>query len=71
MKGKQFQLPGKVKNIFLLLTLNMLTVWAFAQVDISGKVSGKTGNQANIYDVVVVQWQKSFPYFNRNSIQRK
>lgn len=30
MKGKQFQLPGKIKNIFLLLTLNMVTVWAFA-----------------------------------------
>ena len=46
MERKHFYLPGKFKYYFLLLAFNILTALAFAQVDISGKVSGKAGNQS-------------------------
>lgn len=45
MKLKKFQLPGKLKNLFLLLALSMFAACSFAQVNISGKVSSKSGNQ--------------------------
>ena len=47
MERKQFQLPGKIKNLFLLLALSMVVACSFAQVNITGKVSGKDGNQTD------------------------
>ena len=47
MERYEFKLPGKIKNICLLLALNMVVACGFAQVNITGKVSGKSGDQSN------------------------
>jgi TonB-linked SusC/RagA family outer membrane protein len=46
MEFKKMLQPGKIKNIFLLLALNMVLACSFAQVNITGKVTANSGNQA-------------------------
>ncbi|MEO5893400.1 MAG: carboxypeptidase-like regulatory domain-containing protein, partial [Ferruginibacter sp.] len=47
MKKKQSRLPGKLKNLFLLLALNMVVACCFAQVNITGKVSVTSAGTTN------------------------
>lgn len=47
MKLKKFQLPGKIKSLFLLTALILLMVCSFAQVTITGKVTATSGTQTN------------------------
>ncbi len=44
MERKEFQLPGKIKNLFLLLALSMVVACSFAQVNITGKAKEKSGD---------------------------
>jgi TonB-linked SusC/RagA family outer membrane protein len=54
MEFIKFQLPGKVKNTFLLLALNMIVACSFGQVTITGKVSGTSGIKADGANAVSV-----------------
>lgn len=47
MELNQFHRPGNLKIFLLLLALNMVAACSFAQVTITGKVTGKGGNQTD------------------------
>lgn len=53
MKMKQPQLPGKWKNLILLMAFNMVIAWSMAQVHITGKVTGTNGAPAESLTVIV------------------
>ena len=43
MKMKLLELPGRWATLLMVLSVNLITAGAFAQVRISGKVTGKGG----------------------------